>query len=154
MRKFENSFIVENDIETVWRFYTDIKHLEVITPKIMGLQILKSDHQIIQEGTNVWLSAKLIFKFAWHSKITYLKYYEYVDEMIKGRFKIWKHLHKFNKIDENKTQVNDIVYFELPYGWIGKLFDNYTTNNLKNIFAYRESATKEYLKSNSTNPIR
>ena len=151
MKQFKNSFIVESDIDTVWKFYTDIKHLQIITPKIMTLQILKSQNDVLQQGTEVWLSAKLVTKSKWHSKITYLKPYEYLDEMITGRFKIWKHLHKFSRIDQKKTQIIDEIYFELPYGLIGKLFENYVLKQLRYILAYRESTTVEYLKSKSTN---
>ena len=151
MKQFKNSFVIETDINLVWKFYTNIAHLQIITPKTMALQILKSQNDILQQGTEVWLSAKLVMKSKWHSKITYLKPYEYWDEMISGRFKIWKHLHKFNRIDEKKTQVIDEIYFELPYGLIGKLFENYVLKQLRDIFAYREKTTIEYLKSNSTN---
>ena len=153
MKQFKNSFVIDSDIDTVWKFYTDIKHLQIITPKSTHLQILKSQHDILQQGTEVWLSGKLVIRSKWHSKITYLKPYEYSDEMITGRFKIWKHLHKFNRIDEKKTQVIDEICFELPYGWIGKLFENYTLSKLRKIFAHREKTTTEYLKSKSTNPI-
>ena len=154
MKQFKNSFIVESDIDTVWKFYTDIKHLQIITPKIMGLQILKSQHDILQQGTEVWLSAKLVIKSKWHSKITHLKPYEYTDEMITGRFKIWKHFHKFDIVDNEKTQVIDEITFELPYGKIGKLFENYVLDQLQKIFSYREKSTNEYLKSKSTNQAR
>ena len=151
MKQFKNSFVVESDIDTVWKFYTDINHLQIITPKTMALQIIKSQDDVLQQGTEVWLSAKLVMKSKWHSKVTYIKPYEYLDEMITGRFKIWKHLHKFNRIDEKKTQVIDEINFELPYGLIGKLFENYTLKQLRDIFAYREKTTIEYLKFNSTN---
>ncbi|MGI0072330.1 MAG: SRPBCC family protein [Nitrosotalea sp.] len=154
MKQFKHSFVVEDDIDTVWKFYTNIKHLEVITPKKMSLQILKSQSDIFQQGTEVWLSAKLVMKSNWHSKITYLEPYEYLDEMITGRFKIWKHLHKFNRIDEKKTQVIDEIDFELPYWHIGKLLENYVFRQLEDIFAYREKATIEYLKPGSTNLTR
>jgi ligand-binding SRPBCC domain-containing protein len=154
MKQFKHSFVVERDIDTVWKFHTNIKHLIVITPKIMGLQILKSQSDIFQQGTEVWLSAKLVMKSKWHSKITYIQPYEYLDEMITGRFKIWKHLHKFNRIDEKKTQVIDEIDFELPYGVVGKLFENYVLKQLENIFAYREKTTIESLKPDSTNLTR
>jgi len=147
MNQFKHSFIVENKINVVWNFYTDIKHLQIITPKIMNLQILKSSHDILQEGTEIWISAKLITTSKWHSKITHLKPYEYLDEMVSGRFKIWKHLHKFNRIDEKKTQVIDEICFELPYWRIGKLFENYVLKQLQDIFTHREKTTIEYLKS-------
>ena len=147
MKKFKHSFIVESDIDTVWKFYTDVKHLEVITPKIMNLKILKSQNKVLEEGSEVWLSAKLIISSKWHSKITTLHPYEYLDEMIKGRFKVWKHIHKFNRIDDKKTEIIDEIDFELPYGYIGKLFENFVITQLEKIFLHREKTTAEHLKS-------
>jgi ligand-binding SRPBCC domain-containing protein len=40
MRTFRHSFIVKSPIERVWHFYTDIKHLEIITPKEIELKSL------------------------------------------------------------------------------------------------------------------
>lgn len=154
MKQFKHSFVVNSDIDTVWKFYTNIRHLEIITPKIMGLEIIKSQNDVLQQGTEVWLKAKLLTKSKWHSRITYLKQYEYIDEMISGRFKLWQHLHIFNKLGDRKTEVTDQVNFELPYGFIGKLFENYVLSKLENIFAYREKATINVLKSDFTNLAR
>jgi ligand-binding SRPBCC domain-containing protein len=151
MIQFKHSFVVNSDIDTVWKFYTNIKHLEVITPNIMNLEIIKSQNDVLQQGTEVWLKAKLLTKSRWHSKITYLKQYEYTDEMISGRFKLWQHLHIFNKLGDEKTEVIDQVNFELPYGLIGKLFENYVLKKLETIFSYREKATINALKRDSTN---
>jgi ligand-binding SRPBCC domain-containing protein len=54
----------------------------------------------------------------WHSRITSFKPYEYIDEMISGPFKKWKHLHKFHDINGKQktttmTEVIDEVEFEL-----------------------------------------
>ncbi len=151
MKHFRHSFVVNSDIDTIWKFYTNIRHLEIITPKIMKFEILKSQNEILQQGTETWMRAKLVTKSEWHSKITYLKPYEYVDEMISGRFKLWKHLHRFNKLDDKRAEVTDNVDFALPFGVIGKLFENYVLRQLENIFAYREKATIDALKSHSTN---
>jgi ligand-binding SRPBCC domain-containing protein len=42
----------------------------------------------------------------WHSKITFLKEYEYSDEMLEGPFKKWRHLHKFHDIIDGKQRDN------------------------------------------------
>lgn len=92
MRKFSHSFVVPADIDRVWGFYTDIGHLEVITPPHMRLKVVKSSTgNRLQEGTEVWIEGNLVVKSAWHSRITELKPYVYVDEMLEGRFKTWKH---------------------------------------------------------------
>ena len=56
-------------------------------------------------------------------------------------FKHWKHTHVFHKINENQTRIIDKIEFELPCGFIGKLFERYTQDRLGKIFAYRQMAT-------------
>ncbi len=153
MNQFSHSFVVNCDIDTVWRFYTDIHHLEIITPKKMSIEIIKADDEILKQGTQIWLQAKLITTSRWHSKITYLKPYEYVDEMTSSRFKLWKHRHKFNKLDDKKTKVIDEIDFELCYWVLDKLFKNYVLRELGEIFSYREKATIAHLGYGSTDPI-
>lgn len=152
MKQFKHSFVVDNDIDTVWKFYTNIKHLEIITPKMIELKIIKSESTILNEGAEVTLRAKLLTSSQWNSKITHLKPYAYTDEMISGRFTRWRHLHQFNKLGDKKTEIIDRIEFELPYGPIGKILEKYVCRKLENIFAYRERATVESLQSDLTNP--
>ena len=82
----------------------------------------------------------------WHSKITFLKKYEYADEMLEGPFKKWRHKHKFHYImDGKQTEIIDEVEFELPYGILGKLFEGYAYKQLQNIFEHRKIATVKAL---------
>jgi ligand-binding SRPBCC domain-containing protein len=95
---FRHIFVVNDNIDRVWEFYTDIKHLEIITPKEMDLKIINATtSQKLTQGSEIWIAGKIIFltKTTWHSKITSLKLYEYVDEMLKGPFKKWRHSHRF-----------------------------------------------------------
>ena len=82
---------------------------------------------------------------SWHSKITFLKRYEYVDEMLAGPFKKWRHLHKFQNIDEKQTEVIDEIEFELPYGMLGKLLEGYAYKQLQKTFEHRKTATVKAL---------
>ena len=76
-----------------------------------------------------------------------LKPYTYVDEMSNTIFQHWKHTHIFDKINENQTKVTDEVEFELQYGFVGKMFEWYALDKLKKIFAHRQQATINALKS-------
>ncbi|MGI0045878.1 MAG: SRPBCC family protein [Nitrosotalea sp.] len=149
MKQFKHSFVIDCDIDKVWKFYTNINHLKIITPKRMKINILKTQTEILEEGAEAWLSAKLVTDTKWHSKITYLKPYEYVDEMISGRFKIWRHVHKFNKISHVKTEITDQIDFQLPYGFIGRIFEDYVMRQLSDIFEYRKQATIDALQKES-----
>jgi ligand-binding SRPBCC domain-containing protein len=46
--------------------------------------------------------------------------FSFTDEMLKGDFKTWKHLHTFSTLPEG-TRMDDEIYYEVPYGLIGKL---------------------------------
>jgi hypothetical protein len=60
LRAFKHSFIVNSPIDKVWEFYTDVKHLELITPKEMRLKIINSTSEMLIQGSEIWLEAKLI----------------------------------------------------------------------------------------------
>lgn len=63
------------------------------------------------------------FGFVQHltSKITHFDApHIFVDEMVLGAFKSFRHEHIFQESD-NKTIMTDKFYFESPYGFLGKL---------------------------------
>jgi ligand-binding SRPBCC domain-containing protein len=59
----------------------------------MDLKIIKTTSQNIVQGQEIWVSGKIFEAIkirrasTWHSKITFLKEYEYIDEMLEGPFK-------------------------------------------------------------------
>jgi ligand-binding SRPBCC domain-containing protein len=142
LQNFKHQFIVNWPVDRVWEFYTDIKHLEIITPKETDLKIIDFTSQNIVQGQEIWCSGKIIAKrrTVWHSKITFLKPYEYVDEMLAGPFKKWRHSHKFQNIDGKQTELLDEI------GILGKLFEGYAYRQLQKIFEYRKVATIRALK--------
>ena len=146
MRKFRHAFTVNADIDRVWEFYTDIGHLQVISPPHMQLRLVKSTHQKIVQGSEVWLTGILVTRSNWHSRITSLAPYEYVDEMLTGRFRVWKHTHGFRKIGD-RTEVIDEVDFQLHYGLLGRMFEGHVYSQLEKIFAHRKQATIKVLES-------
>ena len=147
-------------IDRVWEFYIDVKHLGIITPKELELKIIKSTSQKLAQGSEIWLEGKITMMLSkrtkWQSTITLFSVSshkcEYVDEMLTGPFKKWRHLHKFNDIDndnsKNQTQVTDEIDFELPYGRLGKLFDGYAYRTLEKLFYHRKLATIRALENN------
>jgi ligand-binding SRPBCC domain-containing protein len=69
-----------------------------------------------------------------------MKPYTYIDEMLEGRFKIWKHVHSFEKT-ENGAKVVDEIDFEPRYGFLGRMLEGYAYSQLEKIFAHRKEAT-------------
>ncbi len=149
MNSFSNKFVVHSKLDNVWAFYTNIRHLETITPPQMELRILKTSDEIIKEGSETWLTGKIILRTKWHSRITIFKPFRYVDEMIwaeneKPIFGYWKHEHVFEG-EEGNTSVIDNIEFELPFGIIGRMFKQYAKSRLRKVFGYRAAATKRVL---------
>ena len=145
LKTFHHSFVVDFTIDKVWEFYTDLHHLEVITPKRLDLKIIKSSSNKITLGQTAHFSSKLLTRITWKTKITTCKPYTYVDEMNNSIFKHWKHTHIFHKINENQTKVTDEIEFELRYGFIGTMFEWYALDKLEKIFAHRQQATVDAL---------
>jgi ligand-binding SRPBCC domain-containing protein len=145
-------------IDRVWEFYIDIKHLGIITPKELELKIINSTSQKLVQGSEIWLEGKITMmlpkRTKWHSKIALFSasshQCQYVDEMLTGPFKKWRHLHKFDDTDnsQKQTQVIDEIDFELPYGRLGKLFDGYAERTLQKLFYHRKVATIRALENN------
>jgi ligand-binding SRPBCC domain-containing protein len=149
MRLFDNKFVVNSSLKEVWAFYTNIRHLEKITPPKINLRILYTTSEEIKEASGTWLTGKIIFGMQWHSRIVAFEQHRYVDEMIisdseKPVFQYWRHEHVF-KGGDSQTIVIDKINFELPYGFIGRVFEAFAVRKLRNVFNYRESATKKQL---------
>jgi ligand-binding SRPBCC domain-containing protein len=75
------------------------------------------------------------------SKITEFNYPSlFVDEMVSGAFKSFRHVHHFSEVD-GLTVMKDVFVFESPFGTFGRLFNQlvlkrYMTNLLtkRNLF--------------------
>ncbi|HLN95237.1 MAG TPA: SRPBCC family protein [Flavobacterium sp.] len=46
----------------------------------------------------------------------------FVDEMTEGHFRYFRHEHRFTDEGE-RTRMEDILHYEVPFGWCGRLFD-------------------------------
>ena len=152
MKSFEQSFKVHCSIDKVWKFYTDIKHLEIVTPPNLNLKIIETSDKQIVKGLRMTISGRLfLYNSKWNSIISLvdISKHMYIDEMVKGPFKKWKHVHLFSEIGKNQTVITDKIEFELPFFFLGKLMEGYVENNLKKIFEFRKIQTVSYLSNKS-----
>jgi ligand-binding SRPBCC domain-containing protein len=116
---------------------TSHTHERVVAGKTTGL---------ISEGETVTWQAKHLYrerKFT--SRVTEMnRPVSFVDEMIKGDLKSFRHEHHF-KSAANGTIMIDLVSFESPYSFIGKWFSKfYLKNYLEQLLIRRNKVIKEY----------
>jgi ligand-binding SRPBCC domain-containing protein len=101
---------------------------------------------VINVNETVTWEAKHLFKTRrFTSKITAMERpVSFVDEMLQGDFKNFRHEHHF-KLTENGTIMIDIIAFESPYGFIGKLLNKYYLKNyFETLLTKRNNVLKEY----------
>ena len=100
---------------------------------------------LIEKDETVTWKAKHLFKTRFYRTeiIDMRKPDMFVDEQVKGDFKMMKHIHHFKPCD-NGTIMIDVVEFEAPYGTVGKLFNKiYLTTYLKRLIEQRNKVLKE-----------
>ncbi len=97
------------------------------------------------DETVTW-QAKHLYKIRqFTSRIKEMKLHDYfIDEMIKGDFKSFRHEHHFKMIN-NGTIMIDLVEFESPYGFIGRIFNQlYMGNYIEKFILKRNDTIKKY----------
>lgn len=104
---------------------------------------------LIEKEESVTWKAKHLFKTRFlRSEITAMKIPQmFIDEQVKGDFKMMKHEHHFKPCD-NGTIMIDIFYFEIPYGVMGKWLNSlFLTRYIKNLLEQRNKTIKEFAES-------
>jgi len=84
------------------------------------------------------------------SKITEYQYPDYfVDEMVSGAFKSFRHEHHFSTID-GQTLMKDVFVFESPFGLFGKFFNWLVLKKyMTGLLVERNRVIKEAAETNS-----
>lgn len=71
---------------------------------------------------------------------------QFVDQMERGPFHIWRHTHRFTATDRSASILEDRVRFRMPLGRLGDaLAGDYVESQLERLFRYRHRITIEDL---------
>jgi len=133
-------------LEKTWQFFSDPKNLMAITPPFLNLVIT---NEVFGEeaypGQIMTYKVKPLLGIAveWMTEITHVeKQKMFVDEQIKGPYKLWHHQHHFRTI-EGGTEMRDIVHYSLPLGIIGETAHPLVKKKLLEIFHFRFETVNE-----------
>lgn len=147
MYKLQQTQDIPVDIEKAWNFFSSPDNLKLITPEYMNFKILnKSDAGDMYPGMIITYTISPLFKISikWATEITQVKNHKYfIDNQIKGPYKIWHHEHHFKQTDKG-VEMRDVLFYELPYGFLGKLaYKLFVKRRVEEIFSYRSEKIKE-----------
>ena len=69
--------------------------------------------------------------------------HEFIDEQLKGPYRIWVHHHTFTETPDGRTLMRDHVHYALPLPPFGQIALPWVRAEIKGIFAYRQKVILE-----------
>ncbi len=145
MPTFETSFTVNAPLEAVAAFHADTSALKILNPPFIIVQLHRVDPMAdgsISEFT-LWMGPMPIRWRAIHSDVGPNGFTDSLDD---GPMATWRHTHRFEAIDDYKTQIHEQIEYEYLSGWRGLapriLFGHL---GLTALFTYRKWVTRHAL---------
>lgn len=142
---FQTTSILPRPIEEVFSFFSKAENLNSITPPELRFTILTPLPILIQQGTLIDYSIRLHgVPMRWKTLISaWEPPCRFVDEQLKGPYKVWVHEHTFKAIGD-QTEMMDKVRFLSPGGIFEPLINRlFVEDKVKSIFEFRERKLKE-----------
>lgn len=136
IHEFKSEIWLPRPIEEVFAFFSDPANLALITPPRLDFRMVVPGP--IEMRVGALLNYKLRirgFPVRWRSKITeWEPPHRFVDEQIRGPYRLWIHEHKF-ELRDGGTLVRDHVRYAVPFDWA--LHKLVVRPDVERIFAYR-----------------
>lgn len=133
-------------LDHAWSFLSNPQNLATITPPDMGFDIQSGADRPMYPGQLIHYKVSPIagFKMQWVTEITHVAHNEYfVDEQRFGPYKLWHHKHFLKEVDGG-VEMEDLVHYVLPFGFIGNLLHRlFIRKKLEAIFTYRSLKLSE-----------
>ncbi|MEI6061502.1 MAG: SRPBCC family protein [Bacteroidota bacterium] len=146
MRRFEFTQFVPSSLDVVWDFFSSPANLSRITPPGMGFLITSPVQPEMYAGMLITykVSPALGIKLNWVTEITQIREKKFfIDEQRRGPYSLWHHEHHFKEV-EGGVEMHDILYYCVPFGFLGRLADLvFVKNKVSSIFTFREKRILE-----------
>jgi ligand-binding SRPBCC domain-containing protein len=150
-------FVAESVIaappERVFAFHELPDALERLTPPWAGSRVIEHAPFVdvgartvcdIRVAPFVWIRTALMHTACERPN-------RFVDEQVRGPFRSWRHEHLIAPA-ENGATLTDVITFEPPFGWIGRLFAPLMLRRLRKLFVYRHEVTRAWCEGQVSSP--
>lgn len=131
--------------DEVFRFFSDVKNMELLTPPYLNFKVLGSSTEQLQEGTCIDYRLRLHgIPFRWQSLIHgWQPVTSFSDRQTRGPYKKWDHTHTFIEQDGG-TLIRDHALYRIPFGVPGDVVAYpFVKRDLEKIFSYRFAKIRE-----------
>jgi uncharacterized protein (TIGR01777 family) len=143
LSKGESEYLVKQWVPKtqgkVFEYFCDEMNLESLTPPWLNFKVLSKSTKNIQVGTLIQYKLRIKGVPAkWTTEIKdWNPPHSFVDNQNSGPYKRWHHTHSFETLGEG-TLMTDRVIYQVPLGFIGKLFAGpMVDGDVNQIFSYR-----------------
>jgi len=127
-------------INEAWDFFSNPNNLPKITPPWLNFEVTTQLESRMYAGMIITYLVRPILNIpaTWVTEITQVHVPNFfVDEQKFGHYKLWHHQHVFREA-KNGIEMEDIVNYAVPLGFIGRLANNLIiSKKIKSIFEYR-----------------
>lgn len=150
---FRDLMVLPHGLEDVFHFFSDAANLEAITPPELCFRIITPTPIIMDADTVIDYRLKLFgIPFQWTARIRLWEPpHRFVDEQLKGPFRLWIHTHRFQERD-GSTQIADEVRYALPLWPLGEGFYPLTHRLIERIFRFRKKAIENKFRERTHPP--
>ena len=139
---------VRASLTEAWDLLKNPANLDLITPPDLQFNIVSPVPREMFNGLIIEYRIRIPW-FGVHTWIAEIKHirkmYSFVDEQRTGPYRFWYHYHQIDA-EEGRIKLTDRVYYEVPYGIIGKILHLlFIRKTLDRIFDYRKEKLAELL---------
>jgi ligand-binding SRPBCC domain-containing protein len=154
MHLLEREIILNTDQDKVWEFLSTPINLNELTPPDLHFQVLSEVPDKMYNGLFILYEIKIPM-FGKHRWLTEIKHIQdgafFIDEQRLGPYRLWYHQHRIERLEGNKTRMIDRVFYQLPFGVIGRLVHKLLVRNmLEKIFDYRAQRLAELFREKAS----
>ena len=119
---FEHETHVDNTIEEAFEWHERKGAFRRLMPPWELAEEVRADDNLEEGSQRIFRFPMGPIKMSWVAQHTaYNPPHSFEDIMLKGPFKSWHHIHKFENTPDGKVKIHDKVNYRLPMGFLGNI---------------------------------
>ena len=139
VRVLERTQIVPLALDETFKFFSDPRNLQRLTPAFLKFKFLSTPPAAVQPGAVIDYEIRLYgVPVHWRTRIEIVEPpHRFVDVQEKGPYALWRHTHSFREI-AGGTEMSDRVEYAMPFGPLGEIaYYLLVARSLEQIFDFR-----------------